>query len=463
MVSLAAVIMLLRIIAIICLVPLAAVLSGCACPSGGCVPGTPCVPCSFEPAEIDLPPPDLANLDCKECELLPLPEPTETYQLLDASTCQCSAATNSAVANMVELERLWAKIVIECDTKAVQENYCLDRDLLALHATGLRNNAAASALESFYQLAGLEAQKHYLQQGIDETQRTLSRIDKLRKEGIDLPDGVSRGPVAARLHELQDTSAQLDFMRIQLNGQLQKLLGCPLNETSFYWPKIEWQADFTPVDVDAELAEGLDTRSDLRGLSLVLCKMDKTTLPVARAVLAYADGTIGTVDPRKGLIHVARCFRCNQHEIPVRCRQLSLFYTDTELLATAEIKSAVFRIVLQQQRTALAQQAVEQRRSQLDELEKTRDIKNVTIFEISQARGELYQAESDLIEQVISLELAKVNLRKAKGILAKECGFDPVLCCEGCCDGACCQCQHKSSCQCKCKTSCNQNCSCSDR
>src|SRR5690606_34634489 len=112
--------------------------------------------------EAESEPPALMDLVFEEEELLPLPAPAETYQLLDAATCQCSAAKNSAVANMVELERYWAKVVIECDSKRVRENYCLDRDLLSLHACSIRNAAAASALTAFYQLAGLEAQQHYL-------------------------------------------------------------------------------------------------------------------------------------------------------------------------------------------------------------------------------------------------------------------------------------------------------------
>ena len=424
--------MILRLIAITGFLALVAVVSGCKCPSGGCVPRTPCVPCVLEPAEVDGQPPDLAALTCADCELIPLPAPKETYQLLSANTCQCSAATNAPVANMVELEHHWARVVIECDTNAVRENYCLDRDLMALHAVGIRNDSASAALKAFYQLAGLEAQEHFLQLATDETGRTLDRIDNLRERAITIPDGIDYGTVESRLHELKDQQLQLEFLRIQLNGQLQKLIGCPLDETTFYWPQVDWQVDLTPVDVEGALALGLATRGDLRGLELMICKIDKVTLPVARAVLAYADGTLGSVEPRDGLIHLARCFHCNKSELPIRCRQLAMLYSDTENLAIAEIKSAAYKIVLQQQRAANTQQTVEKLRGRVEELTKTRDVEDVAIFEISKARGDLYQVESKLIEQVVALEVAKVDLRKTQGTLALECGFDPKLCCEGC-------------------------------
>lgn len=436
--------MYLRFLAITGLLTLAAVVSGCKCPSGGCVPRTPCVPCVLDSAEIIGEPTDLAALICADCDLIPLPSPAETYQLLSAGTCQSRAATNAPMANMVELERHWARVVIECDTNAVGKNYRLERDLLALHAVEIRNEAAGSALESFYQLAGLETQKHFLQLATDETERTLDRINKLREKEIAIPDGIDYGTVQSRLHELKDQQLQLEFLRIQLNGQLQKLVGCPLDEFTFYWPQVEWQVDLEPVDVEDALSLGLATRADLRGLQLLICKMDKITLPVVRAVLSYADGTVGSVEPREGLIHVARCFQCNKTEVPVRCRQLSIFYAHTENLAIAQIKSAAYKIGLQQQRAANSQQTVEKFRARVEELTKTRDVENVAVFEISKARGDLYQAESDLIKQVVALEVAKIDLRKSQGMLALECGFEPQLCCEGCCDGACCRCNKKS-------------------
>jgi hypothetical protein len=152
---------------------------------------------------------------------------------------------------------------------------------------------------------------------------------------------------------------------------------------------------------------------------------------------------LGSVEPRDGLIHLARCFHCNKSELPIRCRQLAMLHADTENLAIAEIKSAAYKIVLQQQRAANTQQTVEKLRSRVEELTKIRGVEDISIFEISKARGDLYKVESKLIEQVVALEVAKVDLRKTQGLLALECGFDPKLCCEGCCDGACCSCRRK--------------------
>lgn len=422
--------MVAKLLAVTLLLPLVAVVTGCACPSRGCVPGTPYAPCPAETAEVDETPPDFVELVGADCELMPLPSPTETFQLLDAVTCQCNAATNANLANLVELERHWAKVIIDCDTKNVRKNLCLDRDLLALHANGLRNASAASALEAFYQLAGLEAQEHFLLQGIGEAKRTLGRADNLLAEGLALPNAVDRSSIQSKLSELHDQKLQLEFLRIQLNGQLQKLVGCPLDEHAFYWPQVDWESDWTPLDVEVELADGLSTRSDLRGLSLVMRNLEKSTLPIARGVLKFADSTLGSVEPIDGLIHTVRCSRCYEQEVPVRCRQLSMFYQETENLATGEIKSAVYKVNLQRQRVVVAQQNVQELRNRLYELEKTRDTNDVSIFEISNLRGRLYEGEANLVTQMVSLKLAEVSLRKSQGFLALECGFAPKLCCE---------------------------------
>jgi hypothetical protein len=384
--------------------------------------------------------------ECAEgsCGLQPLPSPSETYHLLTPAECQCRAATNANLANMVELEEHWASVVIECDSKTVQENLCMQRDLLALHAADLRNKAAATALEAYYQLAGLEARKQYLDQAISELTRSRDRADKLRQSG--LPVTLDRDDLASRLEKLEDQRLQLQYARLQLNGQLQKLLDCPVSENDFFWPQVDWSPDMSALNPETELAAGLPNRFDLRAIELVLCNLEKSTLRVARGVLTVADGTLGSVEPTEGVIHHLRCIRCNEHEVDVRCRQLAMLYNDTEHLAEAEIKGALYEVVMQQHRVTLARDAVQERRSNVQPLLDRRDAEDIQVFEISAARGRLFDAESDLIAQVASLKVAMVHLRRAQAALASECGFSPKLCLAGKCDGHCMHCQPRTCC-----------------
>lgn len=373
------------------------------------------------------------------CPLQPLPTPYETYCLLDPSTVQCAAAANASLANLVRLERHWATVVIECDSKYVARNLCLNRDLLALHESDLRGEAAGAALQTLYQLAALEAREPFLQRAIAMNQASLDRIDRL--VGAGLPAEVDRGAISVSLDELKDQKSQLEFARLQLNGQLQKLLACSVNEYQFYWPQIEWQPSLVPLNAEEEVAVGLSARTDMRALGLVLCQVEKSTLRVARGVLQIADQAAGSVEPTEGWIHRLRCIRCSDHEVDVRCQQLRLLYESTEQLATAEIKNAVYKVALQQRRVQLAREAVANRQQEVDQLLAKRDVEETSVFEITRARARLYEAESHLVDQVASLKIAEVQLRQAQGLLPRDCGWEAKLCCEGPCDGACVQCR----------------------
>ncbi|QDS98050.1 TolC family protein [Adhaeretor mobilis] len=418
-------------------------LVGCRCTSSCCLPETPAVPCVCMTAFPDGQSANVADLVpvYEDAELLqPLPTPAESFCQLDPATCQCNAAVNANLANLVKLEQHWASTIIECDSRIVRENLCLNRDLLVLHEYDLRSEAAVAAVESLYNLAALEARIHYLELALQENRNTLARIDALEAEGLET-DGLDRGEVEIVINALKDRRLQADYTRLQLNGQLQKLLACYSNEFQFYWPSVDWVPNLTPVDISAEVAQGMAHRSDMRGVQLVLCKLEKGTLRVARGVLNIADSTLGSVEPTEGWIHRLRCIRCSGHEVDVRCKQLALLYTDTENLATAELKNAAYRVAMQQKRVMLARQSVEDRRESVYRMEEKRDVEETTIFEISRERSRLFDAEGELVQQIANLKIARVKLKFAQGTLGQECGYTRTLCTEGCCDGACMRCK----------------------
>lgn len=428
------------------LVAVSLALAGCKCQSCRCPPATPVAPCSYAVIEPPATPPDLASLvpvcvpdeDGEGCDFpCLLPGPTEAFEALDHRTCQCRAVTNTSVSNAIEIERHWASVLIGCEGDAVVESLCLTRSLLSLQAMDLRNASAASALSSFYLLAGVEATEDHVELGIREVQDALTRLDNLDEQGLTVPNGVDRGALEVRLDDLRDKRLQLCFARIQLNGQLKRHLGCPLDQRRLFWPQVDWTPNLEPLDADVLVAEGLARRADVRSLSLVRCKLNMATIPVARQVLKVIDGTLGAVTPSAGILSHLRCGDCKEHEVAVRCRQLTMLERDARELATAKIKSAAYKVAVQQDRTRLAKQAVDQRRERLAELEKLRDAEDVSIFEISAARGRLFEAEASLVEKIVELKMAEVALRETQGALAAECGYVAHVCNEHCCTGCC--------------------------
>lgn len=435
----------LRTLVTVIAVVLAASSFGCRC--AGCYRAGCCSPphgparnCDFDPGPDQTEPPPLAALVSLDSVSRPgdgsgglLPGPIVAYDALDAPACQCRSAAASAVAAAVELERHFAGVLLQCETDKVDDNLCLNRDLLALRAAGARNTAAGQALEAFYQLAGLEARSHYLKLARDEADTTVVRLEALRERGLPAPRALELGAARARLAELSDTLVLLDQSRIQLNGRLKKQLGCPLDESRIFRPAVDWTPDLAPPLADEQVAIGLAARADVRSLRVVYCNLQQHTLPVARAVVAFADASLGRVQP----IHKLRCHECGEQELPIRRRQLRVLIEEAEQLATAEIKGAVYDLVANQRRVVLAARALEDQRQELQRTEKLRDEEDRSVFELSAARGRVYEAEAALIERVVDLKLAFVRLKTRQDLLAAECGYAAVTCLEGRCCTAC--------------------------
>lgn len=416
---------------------LAALVGGCKCPSTRCAPRAKVAPCAYERSVAVWETPDLTELAVAESDSLflfpsQLPGPEDSYRLIDAPTCQCNAATNAQVPYLLELEQHWASVLIDCESESVRKALCLTRDLLVLREAELRNKAAGAALTAFYLLGGVEVQLLYAQRGIDETQVTLDRIDSLSDKGLQIPETVDRANLAARLCDLQDAKLQLDLTRVQLNGQLKKLLDCPLDLHDNLLPQVDWRCEFSTPDYNVLAAEGIAHRSDVRSVRLAACRLEKATVPVARAVLAVADTALGKVEPqgRLGVCRLIKCGCCYEQEESIRRRQLCALLAEARSVAEAKIKAAAYQVVSQQQRVALARRAVLERRAELARLEKLRDVNDTSIFEISMARGRVYAAESKLVERVVELKVAQVALLEEQGLLVVQCGLGAYLCCE---------------------------------
>ena len=155
---------------------------------------------------------------------------------------------------------------------------CLLRDLLELRAADLRNKAAGAALEAFYQLAALEARRHYLDMAIDETAKSLERAENLHEADLTVPTSIATS-WAPSSPSSKTSGCSSTYLRLQLNGQLQKLIGCPVSEQNFFWPQVDWTPDMTPLDADAELAWALPQRYDLRAIGLDVVQSGEVDAP----------------------------------------------------------------------------------------------------------------------------------------------------------------------------------------
>jgi hypothetical protein len=405
-------------------------LVGCRCASQNCVPSTAKAPC---PGLTTLAMPIVPDVTGVTADVYRLPTPTQDYRLLDEFECQCTAAANGYLANMLRLEQHLAQVFAECETNTVSRNLYLQRNILSLYTADKRGISASNAMVAFYYLTELETAIPFLDGVIEETTAASRRAHQLAEQ--DLAPDIDPTDLDRQILELQSRRAELDLRRIELNGQLQRLLGCTLSEYEFFWPHVENGIMVEPIDVEAAVAVGLTTRQDLRMIRLVMCNLDDETLPVVQRFLGAVDGALGTATVQDGLIHQLRCIACSDHEVPVRCRQLRILLDDAERAATVQIRLAAYEAQSHYQQIAIAREKAESWRQRLAVLKAKRGIDDTTVFDESTAQNELYQAEIDLIHRVTQLRLARLALRHAQGLLPGECGFEPVLCCPPCNNG----------------------------
>ena len=420
---------------------LAAVAPACRCPSRHCAPCPPTAPCVCQVTEAEVVTPNVAAV---YDSIVRLPSPANEYCLLSEQECQCNAATNAARAQMILLERHLAIVMSECETPAVRRNFELLRDLLTLYAADKRNTEAATAMEAFYRLAELESGVQSLERLLVETEGAARRAAELA--GQDLAATLDPTELDRQLLDLRDRRAELDLNRLELNGQLQRLLACSFTSSQFFWPRIDWVVDVEPFDVEAEVGLGLSSRSDLRAIRLTICHLEKDTLTVARGVLAAFDGALGTAKVQDGWIHRLRCIACSGHEVPVRCRQLRRLLADSERGAELEIRRAAYTVQSQYERLAIAQAKVVSWRRRLAKLEAKREVEEVTVFDVTRAKNSLFRAEINVNHFIVELKIAQMKLRQAQGLLPVECGLEGQVCLERCactceCPPDCCRCR----------------------
>jgi hypothetical protein len=362
--------------------------------------------------------------------LPPLPAPGTRLRSLDADTCQCLAAANAALANALASESQ----LVACTQSggcSRQMMAAMQMDALAIREFEERNEAAASALEAFYQLAEAEASRELLQQSLEEIGRMIGYIDQLQAKGLAVD--VDQHAVRRQETELREQREQLELSVVQLNGKLRYLLGFEVDDPEPIGPQADLQGTMEPIDVEGAIAEGLARRPDLCTLTILRDSVSKHTLPAVRAGMSQIDPLLGASSARPRLL--GQCFTsaADRYEVPFRWQQLNQLLASQHHLATEEIRQAAFTVQTQRSQVAMAREVLDSRRQRLTWLQGRRGLGGVTAFDISKARLEEIAAQRELTHQLVAWRIAQVKLKGAQGLLAAECGYELPARCYGVC------------------------------
>jgi outer membrane protein TolC len=358
----------------------------------------------------------------------------EGYRLLNESQCQCLAAANSTLGNLLAEENttLGGQYAGRRDRDAMARS--LLADMVALRAVEERNRSAGTALELYYRLAGAYFGRDQLDRSLEEVRRSIRNFRQAKATGLSVPGDEEK--LQVREIELVDQKVQLDAAIGQLDGQLCSLIGVEPTDRQPLWPAAEMTVAVSPIDSAAAVAEGLKSRPDLALLCLLSQKLNDQTLPAARSALARLEPLVGGLAKSVCCLSLRRA--CDCAELEGRQMQVSRLLESRKQAAEEEIRGAVGDVERRLRQVGLAKDKFDRCQSELRRLRERREAKgNVLLSEVSAAQLELFRAESDAFQAVVEWKVAVVKLKQSQGLLASECGYTlPAACCEECLSGS---------------------------
>jgi len=388
------------------------------------------LPTVAEPSKVSLDALSLPSFQAVE-KALGRKSEVASYRLLSESQCQCLAAANSTLGNLLAAEQA---------ASAGQGSGRRDRDavarsllgnVLALRAVEERNRSAAAAMELYYRLAGAYFGRGQLDHSLEEVRRSIRNFRQAKATGLSLPGDEEK--LQLQEIELVDRKVQVDAGIGQLDAQLCRLIGVERDDRQPLRPTAEMIVAVSPTDPDEAVAEGLRSRADLATLCLLSQELNDQTLPAVRSALARLDPLMGGL-PSKGGCGLSLRRVCDCPELQGRQSQVSQLLESQKRAAEEEIRGAAGDVEMRLRQVGLAKDKLDRWRSELRRLREKREAKGtVQVSEISAAHLEVFRAESDAFQAVVAWKIAMVKLKQSQGLLAAECGYAlPATCCEEC-------------------------------
>lgn len=342
------------------------------------------------------------------------------YTSLTPAEIQCISATNSSVANVISLE---GDLAISTSRKCFssQEAESMRCRLMKYRSVDIRNQTAGIALRAFYQLALAEASIEPLEMGLSELEAAVVDVEKLQAAGFPTP--VDPRELRQRRLELLSKRAELDANIRKLNEQISVAMAMnPCCGTSIS-PVIDWKINDETVDANIAVQQGLASRTDLGQVEMMLRNLTSKTLPAAQSTLQTAEIGIGQLDQRLRMLQMILPGPSEEIELPVRRSQLNRIVAEQQRIVAGEIRSAIADLDSSARRAAIARRTLELRLAQLQDIQDQLQVEEANAFQEVEAKLNVYQAQADLMKQIIDWKIADVQLREAQGLLAAECGF----------------------------------------
>ncbi|MGE0755908.1 MAG: hypothetical protein AB7O38_02770, partial [Pirellulaceae bacterium] len=340
------------------------------------------------------------------------------YCRLGEGDVACLAAYHSALGN------LWSR---EGYRAACQDDGCggeteaaLSR-VLGITAIHARNEDAAAAAELFLRLVAAESGARSLERGIAEYDELLEELH--RREAAGMVTGVSRLETEQQQLDVRYRHAELQTTVYRLNAQLAAMLHIDLPPSTRFWPECDltvWPD--VPTAEDAVLF-ALATRADVAAARQACQECAAGRTAAAEWMVGQVTGVVPGLASGAGPRFVFS-LRRRPDTSGSLCEQLSFVVAQRERSARQETLQAVenltarlIQVDLRRKKLALAQQ-------RLQSLSEQQELTAAMAFQVRKARLDLLTVEQELLQEVVEWKVAGVQLKRAQGLLALECGYD---------------------------------------
>lgn len=363
---------------------------------------------------------------CKEdpgCELSRL---AQHYRLeegeivLTPEEVQRRAVLGSGMGNALETDadEREAHPCLACSPSRKRDH--LARLLKAYASDEVRNQTAGLALEAYFGLAEARLQLRLTLEALEIADRAVTKAEELKRKGLSLP--VELTTLRSQRGEVISEHIKLELLRDRLTEQIRQLTDGKILATQIATVEIFHVLE-EPLDDDLAIAIGLKHRPDLNLLRAALCNLDASTLPLIHQLLGGMNPLLG--DKVRRCIPLVECLPrilplLARGELGKVRRELTSLLCERERQAVAEIRQALRQVRATARLAAQAQHREELAQQRLAEIEERQRKGISTEGDLPQAQRDHIKKRGQVLHEAIQWEIARVQLRKAQGLLVYE-------------------------------------------
>ncbi len=311
---------------------------------------------------------------------------------------------------------------------ASQKRNRLAKLLKAYAADEVRNQSAALALDAYYRLAEARLRIRLIYQARDIAQRFVDQAEEMQAKGLAIPTQLT--DLQRQVSETAADQAKLELARDRLTEQIRQFSDGKTKSRHFGIIEV-FHVINEPLEECEMIAIGLKYRPDLNLLRAALNNLDASTLPLIRKLLGGSSPLLG--EKVKRCVPALECLPrvlplLAQGELEKVRKELTALLCERERQAVSEIRQALRRVETSVQLAKLAQERESLTAKRYADIEERFTQKLAGDSERLLARKEHLKARGEVLHEVIEWELARVELRRAQGLLVREvlgeCGYE---------------------------------------